>query len=285
MAVATADNAIAPVVDNAVASVVDNAVAPVVDNAVAPVVDNAVAPVVDNAVAPVVDNAVAPVVDNAVAPVVDNAIAPVVDNVVTPTADDVGEGAIDDLAEGTVDDVAEGTVDDAAEGTIGDVADATDDVVSDNLGEIDNATSRGLEGRDFFKEVEIINSKGSPVGEFDEIDLRRGIFFEDKTAKGLNMINPKTGKLAQTPEQFVNKQIIQKTRARINNLFGTASATRPTVGGTPSVPSIDELRGIKEFVFRLEGDTPELKQAVEMGLNTLRKEFPDFQFNAEFGVN
>ena len=104
-----------------------------------------------------------------------------------------------------------------------------------------------------------------------------------KTAKGLNVIDPKTGKPAQTPQRFVNRQIVKKTHARINNLLNTASRTRPTVNGTQNVPSLDEVKNIREFTFRLEGDTPELRKAVEGGLNQLRTEFPDFRFNAQFG--
>lgn len=132
------------------------------------------------------------------------------------------------------------------------------------------------------KEVEIVDKNGRPIGELDEIDLKNGVFYEDKTAKGLNIVNPKTGLPAQTPQQFADKQILDKTRKRIVNLE-EAIATRPTKNGTPDVPSLDQIQNIRKFVFRLDGDTPELRQAVENSLNQLRKEFPDYTFEAIFG--
>ncbi|WP_235827905.1 polymorphic toxin-type HINT domain-containing protein [Brevibacillus migulae] len=132
------------------------------------------------------------------------------------------------------------------------------------------------------KEVEIVDKNGRPIGELDEIDLKNGVFYEDKTAKGLNIVNPKTGLPAQTPQQFADKQILDKTRKRIVNLK-EAIATRSTKNGTPDVPSLDQIQNIRKFVFRLDGDTPELRQAVENSLNQLRKEFPDHTFEAIFG--
>ncbi|MEC0329146.1 peptidoglycan-binding protein [Paenibacillus macerans] len=132
------------------------------------------------------------------------------------------------------------------------------------------------------KEVEIVDHTGKPIGELDEIDLKNGIFYEDKAAKGLNVINPKTGLPAQTPQQFTDKQILDKTRKRINNI-AKATATRATKNGTSNIPSLDQIKGIRKFIFRLDGDTPELRQAVENSLEQLRKEFPDYTFDALFG--
>ncbi|MEK3837137.1 MULTISPECIES: hypothetical protein [unclassified Paenibacillus] len=132
------------------------------------------------------------------------------------------------------------------------------------------------------KEVEIVDRTGKPIGEFDEIDLKNGVFYEDKAAKGLDVINPKTGLPAQTPQQFTDKQILDKTRKRINNI-AEATATRATKNGTPDVPLLDQIKDIRKFIFRLDGDTPELRQAVENSLEQLRKEFPGYTFDALFG--
>ncbi|MEK3716422.1 hypothetical protein [Paenibacillus sp. FSL R7-0333] len=132
------------------------------------------------------------------------------------------------------------------------------------------------------KEVEIVDRTGKPIGEFDEIDLKNGVFYEDKAAKGLDVINPKTGLPAQTPQQFTDKQILDKTRKRINNI-AEATATRATKNGTPDVPLLDQIKDIRKFIFRLDGDTPDLRQAVENSLEQLRKEFPGYTFDALFG--
>ncbi|WP_409340628.1 PrsW family glutamic-type intramembrane protease [Paenibacillus sp. MBLB4367] len=143
----------------------------------------------------------------------------------------------------------------------------------------DKATTAGKK----YNEVEIVDHRGNPLGEFDEIDLEKGVFYEDKTAKGLDRINPRTGQPAQTPQQFADKQILGKTRTRIQNLLEKAASTRPTSNGSPDVPDLQEITSIRDFVFRLDGDTPELRSAVENSLNQLRTEFPDYTFNVLFG--
>ncbi|CAM4250014.1 hypothetical protein HCA64_03125 [Listeria booriae] len=132
------------------------------------------------------------------------------------------------------------------------------------------------------KEIEIVDAKGKPLGEFDEIDIEKGIFYEDKQAKGLNVLNPRTQLPAQTPIQFAEKQIYQKTANRIRNLED-ADATRATVNGSKSIPTIEEIRGIKKFIFRLDGDTAELREAVEQSIEKLRNEFPNHSFDVIFG--
>lgn len=132
------------------------------------------------------------------------------------------------------------------------------------------------------KEVEIINKRGESLGEFDEIDLKKGVFYEDKSAQGLHKVNPKTGLPAQTPQEFADKQILTKTRNRIFALEN-ATSTRTTVNGSQEIPALQEIKGIKEFVFRLDGDTPKLRQAVNKSINKLKEEFPDYKFSATFG--
>ncbi|WP_246078964.1 PrsW family glutamic-type intramembrane protease [Paenibacillus piri] len=134
-----------------------------------------------------------------------------------------------------------------------------------------------------YNEVEIVDHRGSPLGEFDEIDLEKRIFYEDKTAKGLDRVNPRTGLPAQTPQQFTDNQLLKKTRTRIHNLMEQAAATRPTPNGSSEVPDLQEIKSIRDFVFRLDGDTPELRAAAENSLNQLRAEFPDYTFNILFG--
>lgn len=49
------------------------------------------------------------------------------------------------------------------------------------------------------------------------------------------------------------------------------------------MPLLDQIKDIRKFIFRLDGDTPELRQAVENSLEQLRKEFPGYTFDALFG--
>ncbi|MBK5073796.1 hypothetical protein I2492_13375 [Budviciaceae bacterium CWB-B4] len=96
------------------------------------------------------------------------------------------------------------------------------------------------------------------------------------------MLNPKTGLPAQTAEQFADKQVYQKTVNRIKNLE-QADATRATVNGSQTIPSINEIREIKTFVFRLDGNSMELQNAVNQSIRSLKTEFPDYTFEAKFG--
>ena len=133
-----------------------------------------------------------------------------------------------------------------------------------------------------YKEVEIIDSFGSPLGELDEIALKDLRFFEDKSAQGLNTLNPATGLPYQTAQQWAEKQILNKTITRIENLK-VATATRVTVNGTQIVPTIDEIRNINKFTFRMDADTAELRQAVEAVLDQLRTKYPGYTFDATYG--
>lgn len=133
------------------------------------------------------------------------------------------------------------------------------------------------------KEIEIVDSNGRCLGEFDEIDINNKIFYGDKTAKGLDTINPKTGKPAQTLEQFEDKQIYTKTRNRIINLLNSTGTRQAKTNIVEGVPDISILQDIKKFVFRLDGDSPELREAVYKSIGKLQLEFPDYIFEALFG--
>ncbi|MDR9855848.1 PrsW family glutamic-type intramembrane protease [Paenibacillus sp. VCA1] len=134
-----------------------------------------------------------------------------------------------------------------------------------------------------YRGVELYDSRNSPLGEIDGIDLEKGVFYEAKSAEGLDRIHPKTGKPQQTPQEFTDKQLYKKTKVRINNLQ-KAVGTRTTPDGTPEIPTLEQIKGIRRFEFQLDGDTPALRAAAENSLNRLRQEFPDYTFSIRFGV-
>ncbi len=60
--------------------------------------------------------------------------------------------------------------------------------------------------------IEILDHRGSPIGEFDQIFHNKRIFVEDKSAEELlRNINPKTGKPWWTFEKWAEKHIYLKT--------------------------------------------------------------------------
>lgn len=132
-----------------------------------------------------------------------------------------------------------------------------------------------------YKEVEIIDSKGQSLGEFDKIE--RGLFVEEKSAKGLNTLHPKTGKPVQTPENWAQKQIYEKSVTRIENLRNVATATRKTVNGSKDIPTLEDIKDIKSLEFRVDSDTSELRKAVEKSIEDLSQKYPDWKFTATFG--
>lgn len=133
------------------------------------------------------------------------------------------------------------------------------------------------------EKVEIVDRRGSPLGEIDKIDLKNGLFIEDKSAKGLNIINPRTGMPQQTTHEWANKQIFTKTQDRIKALENNAVATRATKDGTTDIPGFAEIKDFKKFEFRIDADTPELRQAVNNSIDQLRIEYPEYTFEVIFG--
>jgi len=131
-----------------------------------------------------------------------------------------------------------------------------------------------------YRGVEIVDAKNAPVGEFDKIT--GGIFIEEKSAKGINTPHPLTGKPVQTPEQWAERQVFDKTVVRIEKLK-TASATRPTKGGSPTVPPLGEIQNMRELHFHIEAATPEIQAAVLVHLQNLTAKYPDWKFAAMFG--
>ena len=187
-------------------------------------------------------------------------------------AEGVAENAVKkEVAEETTEKLAK----DAVEKTTDDIAKTAIEINkrSNDIKDIDKLN----------KEIEIIDSKGKCLGEFDEIDISNKIFYEDKTAKGLNIINPRTGKPSQTPQEFADKQIYTKTKNRINNLLNSTGTRQAKTNIIDNVPDIKELQEIKTFVFRLDGDSTELRKAVQKSIQKLKLEFPDYTFEAVFG--
>ncbi len=132
-----------------------------------------------------------------------------------------------------------------------------------------------------YREVEIVNKTGKPIGEFDKIE--QGSFVEEKSAKGLSILHPRTGKPIQTAEQWARKQVYEKSVTRIENLQNEAVSTRATKSGSQDIPSLEEIKSIRKLEFRIEGDSLELRKAVGKELQSLSQKYPDWKFTAEFG--
>ncbi|MEC0329134.1 hypothetical protein P4H42_05790 [Paenibacillus macerans] len=50
-----------------------------------------------------------------------------------------------------------------------------------------------------------------------------------------------------------------------------------------SISAIFRIKDVRRFNFRMNADTPELREAVQKVIEKLKEEFPDYTFTAEFG--
>ena len=161
--------------------------------------------------------------------------------------------------------------------------DANEEAASRSQGDGDGRRSGaglGSTSSQRFRGVEIIDARGNPVGEFDEIS--EGIFIEEKSAIGFGQLYPRTGRPVQTVAQWAEKQIFQKTVVRLDNLQ-RAAATRPAAGGSPYVPTLSEILGIRKFQFKIVSTAPEVQNAVQAQLTRLHARFPAWEFSVIFG--
>jgi hypothetical protein len=129
------------------------------------------------------------------------------------------------------------------------------------------------------RNVELLDARGAPRGQFDGIDLDGDQFIEHKNATGLERRSPHTGKRQQSEAKWASKHIVDKTTERIDAL---RNATSTRAEGR-SAPSIERLREIKSFRFVLDVDSWAVRKAVYDALDVLRAAHPDYRFDAEFG--
>ena len=132
-----------------------------------------------------------------------------------------------------------------------------------------------------FRGVEIVDTDGNPLGEFDEI--AEGTFIEEKLAIGFAQLHPRAGRPVQTMAQWAEKQIFQKTVVRLDNLH-RAAATRPVAGGSASVPALSEILGIRKLQCKIVSTSPEVQNAVQAQLIRLHARFPEWEFSVIFGA-
>ena len=85
----------------------------------------------------------------------------------------------------------------------------------------------------------------------------------------------------QTEEQWALKQIFKKGSNRIIALQQTEVKLSSSI--SQDVPLLEEITNIRNYVFRIDADTPKLRSAVQNELNNLKTKYPDYNFSAEFG--
>lgn len=86
----------------------------------------------------------------------------------------------------------------------------------------------------------------------------------------------------KTEQQWANKQIFKKGKNRIEAV--TQNSFEVAIDGEEYNFLSNEIKNIKNYTFRINADTPALRTAVEQELNNLRVLYPDYIFNAIYGV-
>jgi hypothetical protein len=160
--------------------------------------------------------------------------------------------------------------------------------LGDWLGKRGDHFKEGMKGRPrevlgaFYRRVELVTktakNKFQSRGEFDGIDMSKKLFIEYKSARNFF-------KGDNTPEKWARDQIFTKTLKRISLLLHEVTATRAKSDGSPTVPTLEEIKGFRKLQFRIDGNTAALKTAVTAQLKALRAEFPGWSFDAAYGVN
>lgn len=160
--------------------------------------------------------------------------------------------------------------------------------VGEWLGKRVDHFKEGMKGRprevlgSFYRRVELVkktvNNKYETKGEFDGIDMSKKLFIEYKSGRRFS-------KGDNTPENWAKSKIFNLTAKRISFLLHEATGTRPKSGGSPTVPTLAEIKGFRKIQFRIDSNTPALRTAVTAQLKALRAEFPNWSFDATFGVN
>ena len=143
------------------------------------------------------------------------------------------------------------------------------------VGQIGNELVLKRNGIEIFRKEVIEGGSGNKEIEATT-DLVNKIIYEDKSASLLYLDNPD---FPQTEAQWAYKLIYIKGSNRIIAL----QQTDFTLSGSGSLPDVELLKGIKEYVFGIDADTPELRAAVQKELDNLKEAFPDYNFSAIFG--
>jgi hypothetical protein len=80
---------------------------------------------------------------------------------------------------------------------------------------------------------------------------------------------------------------LEKTKSQIEALARNDIDIRPNGDnlGTGSTPSLDQIRGIRRFVFEFGGNDPAFIEVINRRMPELRGSFPDYRFDVVFGVD
>ncbi|MGZ5007645.1 MAG: eCIS core domain-containing protein [Methylobacter sp.] len=143
--------------------------------------------------------------------------------------------------------------------------------------------------RGIHRGVKVRNKTKSIDFELDRIDTKKGLIIEDKIAKGFER-NPNPTKAAH---DWAEKQIYTKTKNKIEFIQNNADHVYydPKSNGSPHLPTLDQVKAIKHFEFRLKVNQSALsadlmsvlQTEISSYIKTLKAEFPDWSFDVVFG--
>ncbi|WP_257385788.1 RHS repeat-associated core domain-containing protein [Tahibacter caeni] len=156
---------------------------------------------------------------------------------------------------------------------------------NDFVGPAASRSGQRVEGRTHYRGVELTNQRGTPIAEFDEIDIEKGVLYEDKEALGFGTTgNGSESALQKEISRYVNNKVIDKATAKITALVNAVNArANPDKRGSLTAPSLESIQDISRMKFRFEGDHPILQDIMDRRLEELRQRHPNYSFDVEYG--
>lgn len=127
--------------------------------------------------------------------------------------------------------------------------------------------------------VKLIDIRGAINSEIDEVDFANKIMYEDKSANGLFMENPDK---PQSPSEWAERHIGKEGGNRLNAL--SQDKYKLVFDKKEPVDFLKEdICRIKNYVFRINADTPELRAAVDSCIADLNEKYPEYEISVIYG--
>ena len=142
------------------------------------------------------------------------------------------------------------------------------------------------------KGVRVYDASKRPICELDEVGP--GAIFEDKTAASANFDkqvkhdlrlkgSSAKEKLKSAYAAWAQNQIAGAAKTKIDAIRGARAKTTGLEKGKGAYPTLEQLRHLHVFHFRIQSDFAALKPFVDKELDHLRLQFKNWKFEVTYG--
>jgi hypothetical protein len=141
-----------------------------------------------------------------------------------------------------------------------------------------------------YRGTKVRNKDKSLDFELDRVNTKETLIIEDKIAKGFE----KASSPKQAIQKWAQKQVYNKTKNKIEFIKDKAEHIYhdpESKSSSPFMPTIEQVRNIKSFEFRLQAQQSSLsselmevlRTEIDIAIEDLKGEFPDWKFDVVFG--